>query len=301
HISLQVQVHDFPNHLIVTGFYGHPITARRKESWARLRHLKVDQNTPWLCMGDFNEITSHGEKWGSLPRPFKQMEDFRQSLAECNLGDLGYVGSQFTWCNNREGINFTKERLDRGLVNCVWHDLFDSNSVTILPTICSNHNPLYISSKASEFTPCTHKKIFRHEASWAKQEECVAVIKRAWQGPLKTSSRVDITRRVLERCRFQLREWNNISTKVRHQKVTHKSELLITLQASNTGLDNTLIHSLQKELDSSLEQADLKWHQRAKQRWLQDGDRNTKYFHKCASVRKQKNIIQKLQLRRARF
>ncbi|XP_042944830.1 uncharacterized protein LOC122278715 [Carya illinoinensis] len=237
-------------------------------------------------MGDFNEITSHGEKWGGLPRSFRQMEEFRQSLAVCNLGDISYVGSHYTWCNNREGTGFTKERLDRGLVNCAWHDDFDSNLVTILPTLCSDHNPLYISSKATDPTPRTHRKIFRYEASWAKQEECVAVIKRAWLGSLQTGSRVDVTRRSLERCRFPLREWNNINRKAHQQELTHKKELLRTLQDSNIGLDNDLIKSLQKELNSSLEQNDLKWRQRAKQRWLQDGDRNTKYFHKCASARK---------------
>lgn len=55
------------------------------------------------------------------------------------------------------------------------------------------------------------------------------------------------------------------------------------------------------ELDASLEENDLKWHQRAKQRWLQDVDMNKKYFHKCASVRKQKNFIHKLQIEEGHY
>lgn len=38
----------------------------------------------------------------------------------------------------------------------------------------------------------------------------------------------------------------------------------------------------------------MKWRQRAKQKWLQEGDRNTKYFHKSATQRKQRNTINEL-------
>jgi hypothetical protein len=41
-----------------SGFYGHPVTAKRFESWGLLRHLSGLSPTPWLCMGDFNEIVS---------------------------------------------------------------------------------------------------------------------------------------------------------------------------------------------------------------------------------------------------
>jgi hypothetical protein len=38
----------------------------------------------------------------------------------------------------------------------------------------------------------------------------------------------------------------------------------------------------------------LKWRQRAKEAWLQFGDRNTKYFHACATQRKQRSQILKI-------
>jgi hypothetical protein len=37
------------------------------------------------------------------------------------------------------------------------------------------------------------------------------------------------------------------------------------------------------ELDSLLEQEELKWQQRAKVNWLKHGDRNSKYFHAAAT------------------
>jgi hypothetical protein len=46
------------------------------------------------------------------------------------------------------------------------------------------------------------------------------------------------------------------------------------------------------ELDDLLESEDLWWEQRARSMWLQQGDKNTKYFHMRANLRRQKNKIE---------
>jgi hypothetical protein len=53
------------------------------------------------------------EKFGAVTKSRRQMRDFRNTLEACNLQDLGYVGSKFTWCNMRDEDSFTKERLVR--------------------------------------------------------------------------------------------------------------------------------------------------------------------------------------------
>lgn len=45
-----------------TGFYGEPDTQKRHEAWDRLRSLKNRGSAPWICAGDFNEITKQSEK-----------------------------------------------------------------------------------------------------------------------------------------------------------------------------------------------------------------------------------------------
>ena len=50
----------------LTGFYGNPVTANREHSWALLKHLGLQFNLPWLCVGDFNEIVKAGEKGAVL-------------------------------------------------------------------------------------------------------------------------------------------------------------------------------------------------------------------------------------------
>ena len=52
-----------------TGFYGHPKTRKRGESWTLLKNLSRRSHLPWECIGDFNEIMFAKEKIGGGVRP----------------------------------------------------------------------------------------------------------------------------------------------------------------------------------------------------------------------------------------
>ncbi|XP_041003991.1 uncharacterized protein LOC121249346 [Juglans microcarpa x Juglans regia] len=242
-------------------------------------------------MGDFNEVIFQEEYFGSNIRPFKQMEDFRLALSDCGLMDIGFEGSKFTWCNKREGIEFTKCRLDKALSNVEWLNLFDSNQVLVLPVQCSDHNPLSIHFSNSAQDESSIHRIFRYEVAWGKREWCTELIKATWIHKPHQASKLDDTRGILKACRDKLKIWSKEAFRQQKRLLNYKREQLRILQESNAGQFNSQINVLQNEIDGYLEEEDLKWRQRAKQRWLKDGDRNTKYFHKCASQRKQMNRI----------
>ena len=102
------------------GFYGESVAQRRMESWNLMRDLHGRFSVPWLCAGDFNDITRTHEKKGGRLRPYSQMKNFRDALDECDLVDLGYTSSKFTWFKNFANGVAVWERLDRALGTTNW-------------------------------------------------------------------------------------------------------------------------------------------------------------------------------------
>lgn len=72
------------------------------------------------------------------------MDNFRATLGECRLADLGFKGQLFTWTNGRPGEGNTLERLYRAVANAEWSSWYNVVEVGILPRCVSDHNPLFI-------------------------------------------------------------------------------------------------------------------------------------------------------------
>ena len=90
---------------------------RKIEAWDSLRNLNYNQQIPWLCVGDFNELLRQEEKLGGAVQNHGQMQQFRDVVDECGFIDLGFVGTNFTWSKHFVDGHSIWERLDRGLAN----------------------------------------------------------------------------------------------------------------------------------------------------------------------------------------
>jgi hypothetical protein len=127
-----------------TRYYGQPNSALRGDSWNLLTYLSRIDPSDWLCIGDFNEIIDNTEKFGGAVKSTSQLNCFRSALEECSLGDPGYKGSKFTWCNDREGAACIKERLDQALATEGWCEHFSDVKVEVLAARSSDHKPLWV-------------------------------------------------------------------------------------------------------------------------------------------------------------
>uniref|UniRef100_A0A803KPX1 Uncharacterized protein n=1 Tax=Chenopodium quinoa TaxID=63459 RepID=A0A803KPX1_CHEQI len=116
-----------------TGIYGHPEDENKYKTGLLLKGLWDNQGRPWLCGGDLNLMFQSSEKMGGWGFSSEEADILREAIDYCHLEDLGYVGHNFTWSNNRGGAENIQERLDRFLANRAWRDLFpDENCAEIV-------------------------------------------------------------------------------------------------------------------------------------------------------------------------
>ncbi|XP_042952207.1 uncharacterized protein LOC122289289 [Carya illinoinensis] len=188
-----------------------------------------------MCAGDFNEILHQKEKQGATSRPYKQIEAFRKVVEICGLHDLHSQGQRFTWSNNKSGREFTKERIDRAMVNKEWNELFSSASCTALATIKSDHSPLYINKQNSGNGKRKRRTCFRYEANWDLKEECTKVVEKAWKAAKMGGEGANSMRQKLEHCQRGLLQWNQKEKLHKHKDINRSLDKISHLQEIGNG------------------------------------------------------------------
>ncbi|GMY20521.1 hypothetical protein FCV25MIE_15760 [Fagus crenata] len=272
-----------------TCFYGAPKMHRRIQSWNLLRSLYSQSTIPWCCAGDFNEIIRLEEKQGQVLQPDTQMQAFREVLDDYGFCDLGYTGAPFTWCNNRFSGPTVWERLDRAVASPSWITRFPHAGIHHLDYIGSDHKALWINPTESPIGSV--KKPFKFKEMWLSEEECSKTIAAAWQATSKGNAMFQVLSK-LKLCKNQLKSWSRSSFgSVRKKLEAKRVELNQAEAQSMRGAPSDRIPVIRRELESLLSKEERMWKQRSRTQWLQHGDRNTSFFHGCATNRHRRNKI----------
>lgn len=106
--------------------------------------------------------------------------DFREVLSHCGLHDLGFSSLPWTYNNNQGGEANVRVRLDRVVANSDWIDRFTEVSVQHLSSSRLDHKALLLvmgSANGQE----QHRRIFRYEIMWEREEGLGTIIEKAWQ------------------------------------------------------------------------------------------------------------------------
>jgi exonuclease III len=278
----------------LTCFYGHPVAAKRHESWALLKHLMQLQPSPWVCIGDFNEILTQEEKTGAVLRKERQMDQFRATLETCNLRDLGFIGARYTWNNGRHDEHFVSERLDRALANSQWKAIYRVANVYVLAGRASDHKPICLQFGQEEEDKQDYHRSFKFEAKWQLDEEFTDVMQDAWSGGQVGTTGIQTMINKLATCQRSLIRWSGAKYGNAEKLIKEKTKELEELQTHEDPSTWPDISRLKKEIECLMEQEDVKWKQRAKQNWYKNGDRNTPFFHAWADHRRRINHIRSI-------
>lgn len=133
----------------------------------------------WLCLGDFNAVVSQQDKMGGRTvRNSSLSRSMSRFLWQTGVIDLGFSGNPFTWTNGREGSGLIMGRLDRGLGNGDWRQLFPRAIVRHLVRYASGHTPILLDTMG-DFDQCPRP--FRFEAFWALDHRSAQVVHDAWR------------------------------------------------------------------------------------------------------------------------
>ncbi|XP_075645287.1 uncharacterized protein LOC142616293 [Castanea sativa] len=208
-----------------TGFYREPVTNRRSEAWNRLKQLNSRIKLPWLCAGDFNELTRASEKMGGSNRNQSQMQLFREIIGDCGFIDLSFVGSPFTWRKHSADGHFIWERLDRGLANNDWFLKFLGLKVHHLHSDTSDHSPLWITPDGLNLP--SFAKPFRFEEMWLSDRGCSKIVEVVWCSDDERSDVAVMVTNKIKKCGKELSWWNRTYFDNVRQELAKKRKELI--------------------------------------------------------------------------
>jgi hypothetical protein len=239
----------------LTGFYGNPDRAKREGSWQLLQHLSTLSLSEWVCMGDFNEIFDNSEKVGGAWRQEVQMERFRLTIQCCQLGDLGFRGSKYTWSNKREAGGFIKESLDKAMSTTSWCGHFPDMWVEVLAACSSDHMPICLHLLSSH-KPICRIRSFKYEDCWDIDSECAEVVKAIWGDGTRAAPGGDEMKQLLGKCQQALEDWSSNKYRAMGLSVKRLTRRLEVLQRSEHPSNLATIAELQQEIDQLLEMED---------------------------------------------
>jgi hypothetical protein len=159
----------------------------------------------WLCIGDFNEVLHAEEQIGGVRRTERQLEGFRDAVSVCGFTDLGYIGLPYTWDNRQHGDRNVKVRLDRGLANDSFLNLFRQVKVWHVQNTLSDHCGLMVEC-LDHSSRKKRKKKFRYENMWQRDPSYMSLVQDAWQPGVAPASLNEVQTR-LHDIQSSLQDW----------------------------------------------------------------------------------------------
>jgi len=276
--------------------YGRNSELDRRSLWedilvlSRTSPLSV---TPWLLLGDFNQIAAASEHYSinqSLLN-LRGMEDLQCCLRDSQLSDLPSRGVFFTWSNHQQD-NPILRKLDRALANGEWFAVFPSALAVFDPPGDSDHAPCII---LIDNQPPPSKKSFKYFSFLSSHPSYLAALSTAWEENTLVGSHMFSLRQHLKVAKLCCRTLNRLRFSNIQQRTAQSLTRLEDIQVELlTSPSDTLFrreHVARKQWIFFAAALESFFRQKSRIRWLHEGDANTRFFHRAVIAHQATNLI----------
>ncbi|XP_027158377.1 uncharacterized protein LOC113759998 [Coffea eugenioides] len=206
HLTLSLRSQLLAEEIYFSFIHSKCTVQEREGLWIELLNDKPEVK-PWFLVGDFNVILNAEKKRGGLPFRHAQGIELSQFMSLAEVGDAGFSGSRYTWCNNRKGILRVWKRLDRLLLNSAAMLMESNILVQHLGRNPSDHAPLLISAS----TRLDDKpRPFKFLNIWTTKPGFMDVINESWSIS-SPGSPLQVLSAKLRRVKQALRLWSRES------------------------------------------------------------------------------------------
>lgn len=270
--------------------------AQRLELWNIIRELAGINNlrdSPWILMGDYNQVLSSAEIFSSSSVPICQrgLHDFSVCLEDTGLFDLAFRGCQFTWYS-KSTTSPKSRKIDRALVNESWVERYPDSYAFFDTPGSSDHTPCLI-SLANQLSP--RRCRFIYFTMFSTHPDYQRLIGEAWSVLPSSSSSMSCLYQKLRSVKACCKSLNRNSFS--NIQVRAKEARTLLDQVQLRALSDPSVQIFEEESEAreswmfyaNAEESFL--HQKSRVRWLSVGDLNTGVFHKYVRAHLSRNVI----------
>lgn len=266
--------------------YGPSVYRSRMDLWERLSRIGVNREESWCVFGDFNDILHNGKKIGGVWRSDESFDSFTQMIKACRLEELPSHDNGFTWSGLRNK-SWVHTRLDRCFANKAWFQKFPNSSQTFMDKRGSDHRPVLIHLiEAQE----KYRGWFRFDRRFLDVDGVQANVLNAWEFA-KHRENASVTD-CLKACRrsLSLLKQSNMNSK---DKIHHR-EMALENEQSALHQSSQRISLIKQKLMRAHREEEMYWWQKSRDKWLNRGDKNSRFFHDSVKAARARKSIDKL-------
>jgi len=272
---------------IISGIYAPAQSGHKDVFWNHLRDLHGIVDMPWCLIGDFNELECHDDKTGGPPAGPSRLTRLPSFLNYCQARSLPVLGRRFTWKKRIHG-HLIYEKLDRAIGRQDWCCQYPDCCVINGPFTCSDHCYVMLDTNPAQFAP--RKSLFRYQPHWSHYHEAQSIVRKKWLGQGTGAPMFRFTRK-LRRIKRELKIWSRSkfsAFRTQIEKNTSKLQFVESRIITNPQSPrlNDWHFRLLKQREKILLFNKRYWGNLARKKWLVDGDRNSRYFHQAAKIKK---------------